>query len=217
MYSDHPRIRGEHGIRAAAGLTRGGSSPHTRGALDSETFEFGGIPDHPRIRGEHRAHRPGHPVGDGSSPHTRGARVGKLGLGVPGGIIPAYAGSTRALRIDSRGSGDHPRIRGEHHPDLQGGVTWIGIIPAYAGSTANTSRTRRGAPDHPRIRGEHFQTFMADIADRGSSPHTRGAHERRGGFYHAHRIIPAYAGSTTARSISPTSPRDHPRIRGEHH
>ena len=50
----------------------------------------------------------------------------------------------------------------------------------------------------------------------GSSPHTRGARgvvviRRLVG-----RIIPAYAGSTGERSGFRPTPRDHPRIRGEH-
>ena len=31
-----------------------------------------------------------------------------------GGIIPAYAGSTRLRKIRRQWRGDHPRIRGEH-------------------------------------------------------------------------------------------------------
>ena len=50
----------------------------------------------------------------------------------------------------------------------------------------------------------------------GSSPHTRGAlrvHRR----HRARRgIIPAYAGSTSTPAPPTASPRDHPRIRGEH-
>ena len=92
-----------------------GSSPHTRGALHPAR-KLGHLGrDHPRIRGEHAA---------------------LLALGEKGvGIIPAYAGSTsnwlkftwkcpgssphtrgaRNSRQPGRsGSGDHPRIRGEH-------------------------------------------------------------------------------------------------------
>ena len=50
----------------------------------------------------------------------------------------------------------------------------------------------------------------------GSSPHTRGARRRRRGKSAATRIIPAYAGSTPTRQRPSGSPRDHPRIRGEH-
>ena len=131
---------------------------------------------------------------------------------------------------------DHPRIRGEHprgpcrrprgggsSPHTRGAPTATNansptgrIIPAYAGSTC-TSR-RRGAPrwDHPRIRGEHVAHAGLDRADRGSSPHTRGAPDRRQVGQSCDGIIPAYAGSTGTLRLLYIQSRDHPRIRGEH-
>ena len=70
---DHPRIRGEHPEWRSRGDARGGSSPHTRGALRltdwplssnriipayagstaAEARKSHYLPDHPRIRGEH--------------------------------------------------------------------------------------------------------------------------------------------------------------------
>ena len=96
LVQDHPRIRGEHAetaenhtvflgiIPAYAGSTLRrsgvrdvlrGSSPHTRGARSDVVVSGTSLGDHPRIRGEHRARPPA--------------------LDEPGGIIPAYAGSTR--------------------------------------------------------------------------------------------------------------------------
>ena len=50
--------------------------------------------------------------------------------------------------------------------------------------------------DHPRIRGEHIDLpSVAMLKD---------------------RIIPAYAGSTTATNANSPTAMDHPRIRGEH-
>ncbi len=154
----------------------------------------------------------------GSSPHTRGARP------------PTSTWSRRR--------GDHPRIRGEHKKGSPWAQAVTGIIPAYAGSTSaralmvmpsrGSSPHTRGAlagctalpnldRDHPRIRGEH----LARVCVVGS----------------VDGIIPAYAGSTGAARTSRTapsgssphtrgapdsahttscSPRDHPRIRGEH-
>ena len=132
------------------------------------------------------------------------------------GIIPAYAGSTATGPTAARTARDHPRIRGEHaihrrraacrdgsSPHTRGarvedrpGLRRRRIIPAYAGST----------PLH-RIR---------DYGIVGSSPHTRGAPQRRSASVCRRRIIPAYAGSTSIRRLRPCSPRDHPRIRGEH-
>ena len=51
---------------------------------------------------------------------------------------------------------------------------------------------------------------------RGSSPHTRGAPSLKPGVSNGERIIPAYAGSTSAAADSCRRLWDHPRIRGEH-
>ena len=71
-------------------------------------------------------------------------------------------------------------------------------------------------PDHPRIRGEHAWPTFPSSDRNGSSPHTRGALLRQRAFVFPPRIIPAYAGSTASDGASVYSPRDHPRIRGEH-
>ena len=133
---DHPRIRGEHTVAGFALMAVAGSSPHTRGARTRAGELPQGPRDHPRIRGEHDDVR------------ETGGR--------PGGIIPAYAGSTTHSSTESRQSlgssphtrgalsnsriarrrpRDHPRIRGEHaRVPWQANAT-AGIIPAYAGST----------------------------------------------------------------------------------
>ena len=129
-------------------------------------------------------------------------------------------------------------MRGEHPRDLHAEGDARGIIPACAGSTpylhvdgpcrTGSSPHARGAlglaiagvsaaMDHPRMRGEHdvlqpgrsrplgiipacagstALEIVAEIRDYGSSPHARGAPRPR-----------------TSRA---TSPRDHPRMRGEH-
>ena len=152
----------------------------------------------------------------GSSPHTRGARGRDRRRGLPGGIIPAYAGSTAPRRTGRFGRTDHPRIRGEHSSKDSGTASKAGIIPAYAGSTRPTSPPRYRQKDHPRIRGEHCWRLLAAPTACGSSPHTRGA--LRQGFRGLERagIIPAYAGSTPGCRTRPRISRDHPRIRGEH-
>ena len=113
--ADHPRIRGEHDFARSKTSRRDQSSPHTRGArfrhgqrwpemgiipayAGSTSIFVIGVPfsrDHPRIRGEHTTVYERTIEQEGSSPHTRGAlQVHAVGGGV-GGIIPAYAGSTR--------------------------------------------------------------------------------------------------------------------------
>ena len=233
---DHPRIRGEHRVVDQLGDVRGGSSPHTRGAL----FKTKLLPrqpwDHPRIRGEHEIPvRPQARV-DGSSPHTRGAPGGGVRAEACRGIIPAYAGSTRCSGTSTRRRSDHPRIRGEHgrrppalrllggsSPHTRGAQTrrWCryrvtGIIPAYAGSTAPFLPTEVETTDHPRIRGEHAVRSGRVGRLRASSPHTRGARSGRWVGEQIGGIIPAYAGSTHRSPPFHYAATDHPRIRGEH-
>ena len=174
--------------------------------------------DHPRIRGEHQRQRV----------HGECDR----------GIIPAYAGSTTCLRVRaflSSGSSphtrgalngdavalgravDHPRIRGEHDDRFQALEVLAGSSPHTRGAPAASSTGASTSRDHPRIRGEHndsgvlgdsvqgiipayagstSSSISATAASKGSSPHTRGAR--------AHH------------KVNHHSPRDHPRIRGEH-
>ena len=131
----------------------------------------------------------------GSSPHTRGALDDFVGLVGELGIIPAYAGSTGTQAWRGSLFRDHPRIRGEHDsgegiPAAQVGSSphtrgarsspsrkAVGdrIIPAYAGSTSAVAVHRSGFEDHPRIRGEHSTMVVLVDGRGGSSPHTRGA------------------------------------------
>ena len=220
LSADHPRIRGEHAGGAQHVPGARGSSPHTRGARRRPAYgrpRRGIIPayagstprrsirpfrdaDHPRIRGEHVF-----AIGVtffliGSSPHTRGAP------------IPLGAPAWTAV--------DHPRIRGEHQvsfqcfargpgssPHTRGAQecsAWeqprIRIIPAYAGSTRRHHAMRGASSDHPRIRGEHWSEEPIGVGPGGSSPHTRGAHDRRRVALGREGIIPAYAGSTSPGS-----------------
>ena len=256
VLADHPRIRGEHKSAPTGHTPRPGSSPHTRGARVARTphqIQHGIIPayagstaetprvmtrprDHPRIRGEHLGHGGLGQLFAGSSPHTRGARRGRWASLFPGGIIPAYAGSTGTTPFPSARSWDHPRIRGEHEwaefttpagggssPHTRGahvidGAHGLlqGIIPAYAGSTGGPHTTSKPQWDHPRIRGEHSTSGDALCMKVGSSPHTRGARRSRGLRRNRCRIIPAYAGSTTNAPYHRRGLSDHPRIRGEH-
>ena len=196
-----------------------GSSPHTRGAQHAGAGRLaapGIIPayagstcgstnvvrllwDHPRIRGEHPWSKTTARRSMGSSPHTRGALFQRRLCASRPGIIPAYAGSTRASQRLSRQDWDHPRIRGEHHnahavargvlgssPHTRGArfqfrfrVHSGGIIPAYAGSTEFGASVPVSNRDHPRIRGEHSLTLPAAPVMPGSSPHTRGAPPQR--------------------------------------
>ena len=253
---DHPRIRGEHMSPQALPPRVMGSSPHTRGARRRNRRPDRGCriipayagstifahvssvrrPDHPRIRGEHWGHGGPGRGPRGSSPHTRGAPVRRHPAGGAERIIPAYAGSTTSCTWRRRGTGDHPRIRGEHttvyertieqegsSPHTRGAhqrplgrhQIW-GIIPAYAGSTSPHPWFPLSETDHPRIRGEHAHRSILEVAREGSSPHTRGAPPTRFSGRPPRRIIPAYAGSTHWSGVCFDPGWDHPRIRGEH-
>ena len=151
---DHPRIRGEHGTDRLDRHRLGGSSPHTRGArprIRPGQKKWGIIPayagstlsatparscgtDHPRIRGEHRLGVAAAHDGIGSSPHTRGAPARASKSSGKRGIIPAYAGSTCRNRVGVPHWRDHPRIRGEHLPTVEGGSRLVGSSPHTRGA-----------------------------------------------------------------------------------
>ena len=110
----HPRSRGEHLSCAASSPTRRGSSPLTRGTLDSCVnwpTDGGLIPAHagntrtlpardrarrahPRSRGEHRCLASAQAGARGSSPLTRGTLFGGRRAWRDERLIPAHAGNT---------------------------------------------------------------------------------------------------------------------------
>ena len=92
----------------------------------------------------------------------------------------------------------------------------MGIIPAYAGNTAASIPQVSASWDHPRVCGEHQWQVHDNPMPLGSSPRMRGTLKRVHRHRHATRIIPAYAGNTTARNASTKAKRDHPRVCGEH-
>ena len=156
------------------------------------------------------------PSPPGSSPHTRGALACGQGMSNRTGIIPAYAGSTRADRFDGDGlRGSSPHTRGAL-PLSRKRRSAIRIIPAYAGSTSTARAVFRVKRDHPRIRGEHVVPLVCDATREGSSPHTRGARLSSSMPTVYPGIIPAYAGSTRRHHAMMGASSDHPRIRGEH-
>ena len=115
---DHPRMCGEHTIAEVSLSSRGGSSPHVRGALllASDRQRLRGIipacagstgkasstqdstRDHPRMCGEHDWITTQLVSHMGSSPHVRGAPTIFSFSFALYGIIPACAGSTTGLR-----------------------------------------------------------------------------------------------------------------------
>ena len=207
----------------AGAMRAAGIIPAYAGSTNPRSCSTVAVRDHPRIRGEHASTHSSVSGSCGSSPHTRGAlnRVRRYLHNI--GIIPAYAGSTRARRRRCVAGRDHPRIRGEHapfgspsnpdpgsSPHTRGALAvalppsvYRGIIPAYAGSTCRGEDSASCRGDHPRIRGEHI-TYAGRLRPPcGSSPHTRGAPRRRSRRPSVFGIIPAYAGSTRGKDLHP--------------
>ena len=195
MQEDHPRGCGEHIQAMRETVSREGSSPRMRGApapCRPSCEDSGIIPadagstrlplmdicpdrDHPRGCGEHfvsSSIRQGHL---GSSPRMRGARLSTVSPGARARIIPADAGSTSPLWLESPGNQDHPRGCGEHCACGLPCLSWSGssprmrgapsagprvarserIIPADAGSTQEYVGGLPERTDHPRGCGEH--------------------------------------------------------------
>ena len=81
-----------------------------------------------------------------------------------------------SLAVMVRFRGSSPRMRGAQCAGIHGVVQ---------------------AEDHPRVCGEHEKNDEKQALDPGSSPRMRGAQAQAQGRFKAHRIIPAYAGSTS--------------------
>ena len=131
------------------------------------------------------------------------------------GLIPAWAGKTKAGRVPQNERWAHPRVGGENvsvvaFASLPGGSSPRGrgkpvsavlvgpsgrLIPAWAGKTsASTGRTQRRRA-HPRVGGENPHPL--------SSPSS---------FI---RLIPAWAGKTGVSAGALEGGQAHPRVGGE--
>ena len=177
----HPRSRGEHVIPERRRGYPLGSSPLARGT-------------------RHRRHQS--PESNGLIPARAGntRRVPPPGVqgGGVGGLIPARAGNTLQVRGARRGSGAHPRSRGEHGC-VHGRVMRfhnLGLIPARAGNTWcwYTEAPVTGA--HPRSRGEHRAALARLKTLTGSSPLARGTLVTHLCDNPLCGLIPARAGNT---------------------
>ena len=112
------------------------------------------------------------------------------------------------------GMGSSPLTRGkrERHRNARLG---LGLIPAHAGKTP-PHRLHRNAPRaHPRSRGENRHRAHRRDQPHGSSPLTRGKHERDRADARRCRLIPAHAGKTVKMLTMRSATGAHPRSRGE--
>ena len=132
--ADHPRIRGEHEVRAYLRQHVRRIIPAYAGSTFIVFHAHSIARDHPRIRGEHLGGALHVTGARGSSPHTRGALCTSTRRSAGSRIIPAYAGSTRGVPVTGWLIGDHPRIRGEHEFDQRVRVVEAGSSPHTRGA-----------------------------------------------------------------------------------
>ena len=90
-----------------------------------------------------------------------------------------------------------------------------GLIPAHAGKTHPTRGYGQPVRAHPRSRGENAHAELIIGCHAGSSPLTRGKHDRGRDDVHPLGLIPAHAGKTTQRRSASGAGWAHPRSRGE--
>ena len=236
----HPRLRGADRPLSRPGRGTVGSSPLTRGGLvdalnvlapawlipayAGRTPEPDSRPEsdraHPRLRGADSASDVYQLGVYGSSPLTRGGPEPCRGGVANGGLIPAYAGRTRAMPGRSCQWWAHPRLRGADSafhlptpgldgssPLTRGGLiagAWrpssVGLIPAYAGRTRGARQLQRFRKAHPRLRGADRAKARSVLLSSGSSPLTRGGRGTATHLLAEYGLIPAYAGRTRPRA-----------------
>ena len=129
---------------------------------------------HPRLRGELLKTKVGTPAITGSSPLTRGTQPIAVRLNFPLRFIPAYAGNSGVLSLESVTITVHPRLRGElfgatkevfwpcgSSPLTRGtqssalnSILIERFIPAYAGNSSLWTKSFLAILVHPRLRGE---------------------------------------------------------------
>ncbi len=151
------------------------------------------------------------------------------------GLIPALAGTTRAMwrsvlpiRAHPRAGGDDrpsppssiactgssPRWRGRHHDAVTMGNR-IGLIPALAGTTPSREPPSPTRWAHPRAGGDDDSYGEAVVKGAGSSPRWRGRLDRFVDRRAAPGLIPALAGTTGTAPAGFCRTRAHPRAGGD--
>ena len=237
----HPRVGGENRKSSERRPNRWGSSPRGRGkprrehgCVDSDGLipAWAGKTVFPaRSAASHRAHpRVGGenlllvlPSGavQGSSPRGRGKRRGQKAPNVHHGLIPAWAGKTRAAPMWSCSARAHPRVGGENSTGEYFGATSLGssprgrgkpprlrlrdsprgLIPAWAGKTGPRPQRTWIPGAHPRVGGENAEPKRDPLGVTGSSPRGRGKPWPGRCATRSRRLIPAWAGKTLRLEI----------------
>ncbi len=151
-------------------------------------------------------------------------------------FIPAGAGNTSHRKPGSTKTAVYPRWRGEHLTARRSRTSQPGLsplargtrqrslmrrltfrfIPAGAGNTASSRISSPPISVYPRWRGEHDLEAKKPGAYAGLSPLARGTLVMYVSPEPPRRFIPAGAGNTNPRNLSPVPPAVYPRWRGEH-
>ena len=113
-----------------------------------------------------------------------------------------------------RGRGSSPRGRGKPGRGL-GDQARGRLIPAWAGKTTPSRWPPPSAWAHPRVGGENVSQSSCRFSAFGSSPRGRGKRAVTSDQLLVGRLIPAWAGKTTATTSTALRPRAHPRVGGE--
>ena len=221
--TDRVRIHSRGLIPAHAGKTQQWPQPSASGAA------------HPRSRGENVIVSVLADTKRGSSPLTRGKLALHHLVVDQAGLIPAHAGKTGFTAAIRASPEAHPRSRGENlirmarvwgpagsSPLTRGklcalrvNASVIGLIPAHAGKTHHAHPSGASCAAHPRSRGENVSPSCSGRSWSGSSPLTRGKHNRRPDRRDHTRLIPAHAGKTNLWFGVDSTSGAHPRSRGE--
>ena len=173
------------------------------------------LPAHPRVGGENTTARGSWEIGEGSSPRGRG----KPGVGgadrVCRGLIPAWAGKTRASIDDLMLRAAHPRVGGENDCADREGRAQAGSSPRGRGKPPFPPLLRDGLRLIPAWAGKTGFGVGSVVGVGGSSPRGRGKRVLVGARNESLGLIPAWAGKTKVPSRPSCRSWAHPRVGGE--
>ena len=234
-----PRGSSPRGRRKRERSRRGGAGWRLIPARAGKTRP-GRIPDlvvraHPRAGGENQLTAEARKASGGSSPRGRGKHGNAAVMTVRLGLIPTWAGKTRASSRRRTGTRAHPRMGGENSAfdqpiEVAAGSSPHGrgkrrrvrartltarLIPARAGKTNGPAAPTREHWAHPRAGGENDRLGDTRRGPPGSSPRGRGKRNGRDGGSRRTGLIPARAGKTASRWAEVSLRAAHPHAGGE--
>ncbi len=171
--TDHPRVRGEQGPQPTSPIRPPGSPPRARGtvagcllssrppgitpacagnSVAGRSARRGGT-DHPRVRGEQERAARTRVSTCGSPPRARGTAATARRSRASPGIIPACAGNRKEHIGAWVFASDHPRVRGEQHPERNQPTRVQGSPPRARGTAAFCVWSRGGSGITPACAG----------------------------------------------------------------